>query len=111
MQNDKTKERSKVGYKLQGMQRSDKKLDTLARIKNDTGDKLDINLDSENTTGLYKVAITGRAINARQYSAVRKRKSMGCVACLVELSCVCVLSAFSCVCVISAMDDGNCSPG
>ncbi len=33
VQNDKTKERSKVGYKLQGRQRSDKKWDTQARIK------------------------------------------------------------------------------
>ncbi len=46
-----------------------------------------------------------------QYSAVRKRKSIAYVACLIEFSCVCVLSAFSCVCVISVMGDGNCSPG
>ncbi len=60
---------------------------------------------------LHKVATTGRAIDVRQYSAVRKRKFMAYIACLIEFRCVCVLSAFSCVCVISAMDDGNCSPG
>ncbi len=43
---------------------------TRADIRPGVYGPLDLNLDSENMEGLRKVAITGRAINARQYSAI-----------------------------------------
>ncbi len=51
--------------------------------------RLRLELETRNGNWLRKVAITRRAINAKQYSAIRKRKSMAYKVCLIGCSCVC----------------------
>ncbi len=53
--------------------------------------RLRLELELETRTGncLRKVAITRRAINAKQYSAIRKSKSMAYKVYLIGCSCVC----------------------
>ncbi len=71
--NNKTRERSKAGYKLQGRQRLDKKRDTQARIKTrmtQAKNRIKLDLNSENSERLRNVVITRRAINAKQYLAI-----------------------------------------
>ncbi len=49
--------------------------------------------------------------DAKQYSAIWKRKSKAFKECLMGFRCVC-LCVCVCVCVcVCAMDDGKCSPG
>ncbi len=60
-------------------------------------------------SGLHRVAIARRVINAIQNSAITERKCKAYKEC-ANGNQLCVISAISGVCVVSAMDDGNCSP-